>query len=150
QEIAVAFGRDVPGDQHGDRGGNGGTGHGETPGAACSVLCGVNPSKPRASLAPQHPPVRSVMAARCRRICAPQHTPYCPPPAMDINSPDVVAEVTVAFARYEAASVANHVEVSGNMPPYSTATGFSIIPVVSSVTPGFQSAPDAFEVAEVF
>ncbi len=30
---------------------------------------------------------------------------------MDINLPDVVAEVTVAFARYEAALVANHVEV---------------------------------------
>lgn len=30
---------------------------------------------------------------------------------MDINLPDVVAEVTVAFARYEAALVANQVEV---------------------------------------
>lgn len=30
---------------------------------------------------------------------------------MDINLPDVVAEITVAFARYEAALVANHVEV---------------------------------------
>lgn len=30
---------------------------------------------------------------------------------MDINLPDVVAEVTVTFARYEAALVANQVEV---------------------------------------
>lgn len=30
---------------------------------------------------------------------------------MDINLPDVVAEVTVAFARYEAALVANQVEL---------------------------------------
>ncbi|CCH10142.1 oxalurate catabolism protein HpxZ [Achromobacter xylosoxidans] len=30
---------------------------------------------------------------------------------MDINLPDVVAEVTVAFARYEAALVGNQVEV---------------------------------------
>ncbi len=36
------------------------------------------------------------------------------------------------------------------MPPYLTATGFSIIPVVSLVRPGFDLAPDAFEVAEVF
>lgn len=34
-----------------------------------------------------------------------------PIPHMDINLPDVVAEVTVAFARYEAALVGNQVEV---------------------------------------
>lgn len=34
-----------------------------------------------------------------------------PTPHMDINLPDVVAEVTVAFARYEVALVRNQVEV---------------------------------------
>lgn len=34
-----------------------------------------------------------------------------PIPHMDINLPDVVAEVTVAFARYEVALVGNQVEV---------------------------------------
>lgn len=53
-------------------------------------------------------------------------------------------------AQEETGLPANHVEVLGSMPPYLTATGFSIIPVVSLVTPGFQLAPDAFEVAEVF
>lgn len=33
------------------------------------------------------------------------------PPDMDINLPDVVAEVTVAFARYETALVNNQVDV---------------------------------------
>lgn len=53
-------------------------------------------------------------------------------------------------AQEETGLPANHVEVLGSMPPYLTATGFSIIPVVSLVTPGFLLAPDAFEVAEVF
>jgi len=44
----------------------------------------------------------------------------------------------------------SHVEVLGVMPDYLTATGFSITPVVSLVRPGFDFAPDAFEVAEIF
>ena len=35
--------------------------------------------------------------------------PAVQPPAVDINRPDVLAEVTAAFARYEAALVANDV-----------------------------------------
>ncbi|KAG1196019.1 hypothetical protein G6F35_013077 [Rhizopus arrhizus] len=42
QEIAIALGRDVPGNQHGHRGGKSGTGHGGTPGQRCSVLCHAN------------------------------------------------------------------------------------------------------------
>jgi 8-oxo-dGTP pyrophosphatase MutT (NUDIX family) len=42
------------------------------------------------------------------------------------------------------------VQVLGTMPPYMTATGFAITPVVSLVKPGFVLAPDDFEVAEVF
>lgn len=53
-------------------------------------------------------------------------------------------------AQEETGLPANHVEVLGSMPPYLTATGFSIVPVVSLVRPGFDLAPDAFEVAEVF
>ena len=44
----------------------------------------------------------------------------------------------------------DHVDVLGVMPPYVTATGFSITPVVSLVHPGFDFVPDAFEVAEIF
>jgi 8-oxo-dGTP pyrophosphatase MutT (NUDIX family) len=42
------------------------------------------------------------------------------------------------------------VEVLGCMPTYATATGFSITPVVSLVTPGFSLVPDESEVAEIF
>jgi 8-oxo-dGTP pyrophosphatase MutT (NUDIX family) len=42
------------------------------------------------------------------------------------------------------------VEVLGTMPPYLTATGFSVTPVVALVRPGFTLAPDTFEVAEIF
>jgi len=42
------------------------------------------------------------------------------------------------------------VEVAGTLPPYMTATGFSITPVVGLVQPVFTLAPDTFEVAEVF
>lgn len=42
------------------------------------------------------------------------------------------------------------VEVLGSMPAYMTATGFSIIPVVSLVQPGFTVMADPFEVAEIF
>jgi 8-oxo-dGTP pyrophosphatase MutT (NUDIX family) len=45
---------------------------------------------------------------------------------------------------------AEWVEVLGTMPPYLTATGFSITPVVALVRPGFVLAPDSFEVAEIF
>jgi 8-oxo-dGTP pyrophosphatase MutT (NUDIX family) len=53
-------------------------------------------------------------------------------------------------AQEETGLTAEWVQVLGTMPPYMTATGFSITPVVSLVTPGFVLAPDDFEVAEVF
>ncbi|MDX9944096.1 MAG: CoA pyrophosphatase [Azonexus sp.] len=43
-----------------------------------------------------------------------------------------------------------HVEVLGYLPEYRTGTGFSVIPVVATVTPPFELRPDSFEVAEVF
>lgn len=44
----------------------------------------------------------------------------------------------------------DRVQVLGSMPPYITATGFAITPVVGLVTPGFELLPDEFEVAEIF
>lgn len=43
-----------------------------------------------------------------------------------------------------------HVEVVGQMPHYTTVTGFVVTPVIALVDPGFAVAPDAFEVEEVF
>jgi 8-oxo-dGTP pyrophosphatase MutT (NUDIX family) len=53
-------------------------------------------------------------------------------------------------AQEEIGLPANDVEVLGSMPSYLTATGFSIVPVVSLVQPNFTMTPDAFEVAAVF
>lgn len=43
-----------------------------------------------------------------------------------------------------------HVEVLGYLPEYRTGTGFRVTPVVGLVTPPFELALDAFEVAEAF
>ena len=43
-----------------------------------------------------------------------------------------------------------HVQVLGQLPTYTTGTGFVVTPVVSIVQPGFDLALDAFEVAEAF
>lgn len=53
-------------------------------------------------------------------------------------------------AQEETGLLPDMVQVLGSMPPYMTATGFAITPVVALVTPGFVLAPDPFEVAEVF
>jgi len=42
------------------------------------------------------------------------------------------------------------VEVLGSMPDYVTSTGFTVTPVLGLVTPGFEPAPSAAEVAAVF
>ena len=42
------------------------------------------------------------------------------------------------------------VEVLGQLPTYTTGTGFVVTPVVGLVQPGFDLKPDPFEVAEVF
>ena len=46
--------------------------------------------------------------------------------------------------------VRRHVELLGLLPQYRTGTGFEVTPVVGLVTPPFELALDAFEVAEVF
>jgi 8-oxo-dGTP pyrophosphatase MutT (NUDIX family) len=53
-------------------------------------------------------------------------------------------------AQEETGLTPDWVQVLGTMPPYMTATGFAITPVVALVKPGFVLAPDDFEVAEVF
>jgi len=45
---------------------------------------------------------------------------------------------------------AEAVEVLGSLPPYATATGYVVTPVVGLVTPGFALEIDTFEVEEVF
>jgi len=42
------------------------------------------------------------------------------------------------------------VEVLGGLPRYVTGSGFAINPITSLVRPGFDLAPDAYEVAEIF
>jgi 8-oxo-dGTP pyrophosphatase MutT (NUDIX family) len=42
------------------------------------------------------------------------------------------------------------VDVLGQLPTYTTGTGFIVTPVVALVRPGFHVHPDPFEVAEVF
>ncbi len=43
-----------------------------------------------------------------------------------------------------------HVEILGQMPTYTTGSGFIVTPVVGLIEPGFTLAMDAFEVADVF
>jgi len=53
-------------------------------------------------------------------------------------------------AQEETGLPVDYVEVLACMPPYLTATGFSVTPVPGLVRSGYRLAPDAFEVAEVF
>jgi 8-oxo-dGTP pyrophosphatase MutT (NUDIX family) len=43
-----------------------------------------------------------------------------------------------------------HIDVIGTLPEYVTGTGYKVTPVVALVTPPFDLAPDANEVADVF
>ena len=45
---------------------------------------------------------------------------------------------------------ARHIEVLGELPTYTTGTGFIVTPVVALIEPPFTIAADPFEVAEVF
>jgi 8-oxo-dGTP pyrophosphatase MutT (NUDIX family) len=44
----------------------------------------------------------------------------------------------------------HRIEVLGQLPEYTTRTGYRVTPVVGLLQPPFEVAPDAFEVAEVF
>lgn len=66
--------------------------------------------------------------------------------------PDDADEVATALreTREEIGLDPRHVQVLGQLPIYTTGTGFLVTPVVSIVQPGFELALDAFEVAEAF
>lgn len=53
------------------------------------------------------------------------------------------AEEEIGLAR-------SHVDVIGQLPTYTTGTGFVVTPVIALVRPGFSLRIDPFEVAEVF
>ncbi len=53
-------------------------------------------------------------------------------------------------SREEIGLDARHIQVLGQLPSYTTGSGFVVTPVVSLVDPGFTLALDAFEVAEAF
>jgi 8-oxo-dGTP pyrophosphatase MutT (NUDIX family) len=68
--------------------------------------------------------------------------------AEDVDA-DAVA-TALREAREEIGLEPGLVDVLGELPTYTTGTGFIVTPVVGLVTPGFTIAPDPFEVAEVF
>ena len=65
------------------------------------------------------------------------------------DDPDAVA-TALRETMEETGLAHHHVDVVGRLPQYFTGTGFMITPVTALVRPGFELAPDAFEVAEVF
>lgn len=60
------------------------------------------------------------------------------------------AATALREAHEEIGLAAEHVEVLGAMPTYTTGTGFVVTPVVGWVRPGFTLEIEPFEVAEVF
>lgn len=62
---------------------------------------------------------------------------------------DVVA-TALREAREEIGLAPSHVEVIGQLPTYTTGTGFIVTPVIGLVQPGFSILIDPLEVAEVF
>ncbi len=53
-------------------------------------------------------------------------------------------------AQEEIGLPSNVVDVLGTLPPHQTVTGYQVTPVLSVITDGFQSVPEAGEVSEVF
>ena len=68
---------------------------------------------------------------------------------VDPGDADAVA-TALREAQEEIGLDARHVRVLGNLPLYTTGTGFVVTPVVSLVEPAFELALDDFEVAEAF
>jgi 8-oxo-dGTP pyrophosphatase MutT (NUDIX family) len=61
-----------------------------------------------------------------------------------------VVDTALREALEEIGLHARHVRVLGQMPIYTTGSGFIVTPVVALVDPEFTLALDAFEVADVF
>jgi 8-oxo-dGTP pyrophosphatase MutT (NUDIX family) len=68
---------------------------------------------------------------------------------VDPGDADAVA-TALREAEDEIGLQARHIQVLGQLPLYTTSTGFEVTPVVSLVQPGFELLLDPFEVAEVF
>lgn len=66
------------------------------------------------------------------------------------DSDDDVVHTALREAQEEVGLAAEHVDVIGALPVYTTVTGFIVTPVVALVQPGFTLALDEFEVAEAF
>lgn len=60
------------------------------------------------------------------------------------------ADTALREAYEEVGLPREHVEVIGELPPYTTVTAFVVTPVVALVRPGFALRLDPFEVAEAF
>ncbi len=64
---------------------------------------------------------------------------------------DADAVVTALREAHEEVGLApDYVDVIGQLPTYTTGTGFIVTPVIGVLQPGYSLAPDPFEVAEVF
>lgn len=61
-----------------------------------------------------------------------------------------LVETALRETQEETGITAGFVTVAGFLDPYSTGTGFAILPVVGVLTAGFELMPDPNEVAEVF
>ena len=61
-----------------------------------------------------------------------------------------LVETALREAQEETGITANFVTIAGFLDPYSTGTGFAILPVVGVLTSGFELLPDPNEVAEIF
>ena len=72
-------------------------------------------------------------------------------PGGKTDATDASAAATALREAEEEVGLAPHfVEVLGNLPTYTTGTGFIITPVVALVLPGYGMTPNANEVADVF
>ena len=72
-------------------------------------------------------------------------------PGGRVESTDVDATATALREAHEEIGLdADHVDVLGALPTYTTGTGFIVTPVFALIEPGFTVTADPFEVAEVF
>lgn len=72
-------------------------------------------------------------------------------PGGRVEPEDVSAEAAALREAVEEVGLApTDVKIVGRLDQYIVRTGFSVIPIVGIVDPGYTAAPDTFEVAEVF
>ena len=66
------------------------------------------------------------------------------------DSDEDAVHTALREAEEEVGLAAQHIDVIGALPVYTTVTGFIVTPVVALVRPGFTLSLDEFEVAEAF